>query len=208
MNIPSTFYYELLSWWSDLRESADPDRGYKFILWNNKEILIEDKTVFYRHYFNNGVIFTKDLLVDKTNTESFSEMEKQGLTNTNFLFWTGLRQSVPPNLRGNIPDFEGVIDIQNYKCRNYYCHLIKLKYERPRKWDKLGQEFDLREDQISEAYLLPLRVASEPYVRSFQYKVLNSILYPNSCFANFIMYPLSYRSKILRIRRIATADTI
>ena len=46
MNIPSTFYYELLSWWSDLRESADPDRGYKFILWNNKEILIEDKTVF------------------------------------------------------------------------------------------------------------------------------------------------------------------
>ena len=153
MNIPLTFYYELLSWWSDLRESADPDRGYKFILWNNNEILIGDKTVFYRHYFNNGVIFIKDLLFDKTNTESFSEMEKQGLTNTNFLVWTGLRQSVPPNLRGNIPDFEEDIDIQNYKCRNYYCHLIKLKYERPRKWDKLGQEFDLREDQISEAYL-------------------------------------------------------
>ena len=69
--------------------------------------------------------------------------------------------------------------MQNYKCRNYYCLLIKLKYERPRKWDKLGHEFDLREDQISEAYLLPLRVPSEPYVRSFQYKVLNSILYPN-----------------------------
>ena len=123
MIIPSTFYYELLSWWSDLRESADPDRGYKFILWNNKEILVEDKTVFYRHYFNNGVIFTKDLLFDKTNTESFSEMKKQGLTNTNFLVWTGLRQSVPPNLRGNIPDFEEVIDIQNYKCRNYYYSL-------------------------------------------------------------------------------------
>ena len=106
-------------------------------------------------------------------------MKKRGLTNTNFLVWTGLRQTFGPNLRSNIPDFEEVIDIQNYKCRNYYCLLIKLKYERPRKWDKLGHEFDLREDQISEAYLLPLRVASEPYVRSFQYKVLNSILYPN-----------------------------
>jgi len=76
IDIPSTFYNELLSWWLDLRESADPERGYKFILWNNKDILIEDKTVFYRHYFNNGVIFTKDLLFDKTNTKSFNEMKK------------------------------------------------------------------------------------------------------------------------------------
>jgi len=114
IDIPSTFYNELLSWWSELRESADPERGYKFILWNNKDILIEDKTVFYRHYFNNGVIFTKNLLFNKTNTKSFNEMKKRGLTNTNFLVWTGLRQSVPPNLRSNIPDFEEVIDIQNY----------------------------------------------------------------------------------------------
>ena len=40
----------------------------------------------------------------------------------------------------------------------------------------------MREDQLSEAYLLPLRAASEPYVRSFQYKVLNYILYTNDRF--------------------------
>ena len=62
-NILSTFYHELLSWWAELREIADPDRGYKYILWNNKEILIEGKTVFYRHYFDNGVNFTKDLYI-------------------------------------------------------------------------------------------------------------------------------------------------
>ena len=50
INIPSTYYYELLLWWSDLRESADSDSGYKYIIWNNKEILIEGKSVFYRHY--------------------------------------------------------------------------------------------------------------------------------------------------------------
>ena len=64
INIPSSFYNELLSWWLDLRESADPERGYKFILWNNKDILIEDKIVFYTHYFNNGVNFTQDFLFD------------------------------------------------------------------------------------------------------------------------------------------------
>lgn len=63
-------------WWLDLRESVDFERGYKFILWNNKDILIEDKIVFYRYYFNNGVIFIKDLFFDKINIEFFNEMKK------------------------------------------------------------------------------------------------------------------------------------
>ena len=39
INNPSNLYYELLRWWSDLRESADLDSGYKYIIWNNKDIL-------------------------------------------------------------------------------------------------------------------------------------------------------------------------
>ena len=78
-----------------------------------------------------------------------------------------------------IQNFMTVIDLENYKCKNCCKHLTKFIYEKPRKWDKLSQEFYLREDQISEVYLLPLRVASEQYVRSFQYKVLNYILYTN-----------------------------
>ena len=73
-NILPTFYHELLSWWAELRDIVDPDRGHEYrILWNNKEIMIEGKTVFYRHYFDNVVIFTKDLLYEKTNTPSFRE---------------------------------------------------------------------------------------------------------------------------------------
>ena len=82
--------------------------------------MIEGKTVFYRHYFDNGVIFTKDLLYEKTNTQSFRAMKEQGLTNSNFLVWTGVRQSVPSKLRVNICNFKTVIDLENYKCKNYY----------------------------------------------------------------------------------------
>ena len=106
-------------------------------------------------------------------------MKEQGLTSSNFLVWTGLRQFVPLKLRVNMCNFKTVIDLENYSCKIYYYHLIKFKYEKPRKWDKLGQEFDLREDQLSEAYPLPLRVANEPYVRSFQYKALNYNLFTN-----------------------------
>jgi len=39
--------------------------------------------------------------------------------------------------------------------------------------------------------MMPLRVVNEPYVRSFQYKVLNSILYTNEllCKIGFISDP-------------------
>ena len=83
-NILPIFYRELLSWWAELRGIVDPDRGHEYILWNNKEILIEGKTVFYRHYFDNGVTFTKDLLYDMSNIESFKAIKEQGLTNSNF----------------------------------------------------------------------------------------------------------------------------
>ena len=109
---------------------------------------MEGKTVFYRHYFDNGVSFTKHLLYDKTNTDSFRVMKEQGLTNSNFLVWTGLRQSVPSKLRVNIQNFKTVNDLENYKCKNYYAHLIKFMYEKPGKWEKLSQEFYLREDQL------------------------------------------------------------
>ena len=35
------------------------------------------------------------------------------------------------------------------------------------------------EKQLQQAFLLPHKVALEPYVRAFQYKVLNRILYTN-----------------------------
>ena len=110
---------------------------------------------------------------------SHLEQQKSKVSNSIFLVWTGPRPSAPSKLRVNIYNFKTVIDSEKYKCKNFYYHLIKFKYEKPRKWDKLGQEFHLREDQLSEAYLLPSRVANEPYVRSFQYKVLNYILFTN-----------------------------
>ena len=63
--------------------------------------------------------------------------------------------------------------METFQCRDCYSYLIKHVYERPRKWVRLGEDFDLGDDQISDVYLLPIGVANEHYIRSFQYKVLN-----------------------------------
>ena len=102
-----------------------------------------------------------------TNIESFNVVRDSGLNNSNFLVWTGLRQSVPLRLRVHVPNFENILDLENFKCRDY-CHLlIEQKYEKPNKWAKLREEFNIEDKQLSEAFVMPLRVANEPYLCSF-----------------------------------------
>ena len=105
LTITAKFYRELLYWWSKLREVKDPDNIHKYILWNNKEIRIDDKSVFYKHFFNNNIIYTTHLLYEMTNIESFNVVRDAGLKNSNFLVWTGLRQSVAMKLRVHVPNF-------------------------------------------------------------------------------------------------------
>ena len=163
IDIPSSFYQELLIWWQNIREIADPDNSCKYIIWNNKEILIDGKSVFYKKYFVKKIKYTKDLLFDINNIESFNIMKQKGLV-SNFLIWTGLRKSVPLHLREYKSNSEMIFDLENYSCRHYYSSLIKFTYQRPKKWVMLADNFNLTEEQLSKTYLLPLHVASEPYV--------------------------------------------
>ena len=87
----SDFYYELLLWWSELRDLVDCDGEYRYIIWNNREIKIDGKSVFYKRYLSKGIKYTKDLLYDKTNIDSFNISEGEKSLNSNFLTWTGLR---------------------------------------------------------------------------------------------------------------------
>ena len=149
LTISATFYRELLEWWSKLREVEDPENICKYILWNNNEIKIDGKSVFYKHLLNNNIIYTTHLLYDMTNIESFNVVKDAGLKNSNILVWTGLRQSFPLKLRFHMPDVENIFDLENFKCRDYYHYLIKQKYEKPNKWAKLREEFNL-EDLLLE----------------------------------------------------------
>ena len=165
--VPTAFYQELLIWWSNIREIEDPHNVYKYILWNNKEIKIDGKSVFYKPYFDKHIKYASDLFYNMSNIESFNVVRSAGLPKSNFLVWTGLRKSVPLRLWVNLPNFKVIFDLENFKCQDYYCFLIKQKLEKPSKWAKMREEFNLEDQQVSAAFLLPVRVANEPYLRSY-----------------------------------------
>ena len=44
----------LLQWWSDFQDSFDTGKEWQFILWNNKEIRINNRPIFYEKFFENA----------------------------------------------------------------------------------------------------------------------------------------------------------
>ena len=47
LQITSTFYSELLKWWSErLRE----DNDWHYVIWNNRDFRTDDKPFFYKKY--------------------------------------------------------------------------------------------------------------------------------------------------------------
>ena len=112
----------------------------------------------------------------------------------NILVWAGLRHAVPSHLisksKINNRTFltmppslnieNNVFDILMKKSKDYYTKLISKKAKLSNNSLILKRVFSLNEDQLRKGFLLPHMVCSEAYVKAFQYKVLNSILYTNT----------------------------
>ena len=191
LSIHSQFYTELLQWWSDFREDFASNKDWNNIIWNNKEIRVNGSPVFYKNYFDSDFFYVSVLFFNLNNTESFDVIGKKA-RKTNFLVWTGLRYSVPNYLRNNkvtaTPSTKSpilnignqVFDVMEKKSKQYYSLLISKKAQLPSAASKLQKEFNLSLDQLNQLFILPHKVTLEPYVRAFQYKLLNSILYTNS----------------------------
>ena len=58
--------------------------------------------------------------------------------------------------------------------------LVSTKAKLPNYSQKLKRDFNFTDDQLIQIYSLPHTVAFEPYLKAFQYKVLNAILFTNT----------------------------
>ena len=127
-------------------------------------------------------------MFESDNKQSHDFYKQKGLK-TDFLTWTGLRLSVPKELRScePLPEIDLVnfkhnniqFDVYRAKCKHFYKLLITAKAKLPNMSKKLISDFDIS-NSLEEIYSLPQTVASETYIWSFQYRVLNYILYTNT----------------------------
>ena len=66
------------------------------------------------------------------------------------------------------------------KSKDYYTLLVSRKALFPTIVSKLQNDFHFTLKEVKQFFTIPHSVALEAYVKAFQYKILNSILYANA----------------------------
>ena len=191
-DINPIFYSEMLQWWSEFRlRHATESASFDSIIWNNCNIRIDNKPLYFDNYMDAGVTFVSDLMFSLNNIDSFNMIKDKGLIGTNFLTWSAIRCSVPKHLR-NLNVERNVLrtlefkygnksfDPISSKSKDFYTLLIKEKAIFSRGFKKLMATHCLSEEEICKAFSLIKSIAFESFVRCFQFKILSDILFLNS----------------------------
>ena len=71
-------------------------------LWYNKDILISNKPIYFKHFSNNNLNYVTQLFDDTGNTKEWMKLKQEfNLNNNLYLKWMQLIHSIPEN--GKIP---------------------------------------------------------------------------------------------------------
>ncbi|CAH3114491.1 unnamed protein product [Porites lobata] len=93
------FYRELLEFFQELRSNCEDPLQREFILWNNKDINVENKSVFWKSWRHKNVLFVQDLLNNQGNYLSPQEFSNKYNIKVNFLQYYQIITAIPASLK-------------------------------------------------------------------------------------------------------------
>ena len=193
-NFSSIFYKEMLQWWSDFRSKFDVVSPVRIsIIWNNCKIRVNGKPIYYHNYKSSNIVLLSDLRFDLNNIQSFDLARLNGLKDSNFLIWTGVRSAVPkqPRIRSREVNRDRIAALQfqigdNFfnpalsKSRDFYALLISIIATESKGFTKLKFKFSIDDVEVRKAFSLMRSYICETFVQRFQFKILNDITFTNS----------------------------
>ena len=179
------FYNEMLEYYNEITLTD----GSQNIIWNNRNIKINNRPVYWKTWHNQGITYISDLKLDTNVFLTYDQFISKYNIKTNFLQYYGLINSVKKyNLSnsvsmGGVPSIriiktiEGnIIDMNKAKSKDFYKELILGKCHEPTMLNRLTLSLNVNEQQVYESLPLNKKSTSEPRLLEFQYKILNGYL--------------------------------
>lgn len=196
LNFSSPFYEQIFRFWEEVKPYNPAVSSSAQIIWNNYNIKIDDKMVFYSDFHRMGIYLPQHLQLQEPSFQSFKRWCLKGMKRGDILKWYGLRTAIKSNEfdRSGICSTNSNIDIdktqleykgsyysvQNFKSKQYYVILRQTKQKALGTIFKVMKDFQIQSDEhIKQYFLLPRLVTKEAYLRVFQFQVLHYLINTN-----------------------------
>ena len=179
-NLPD-FYSDILKYWQNTRSSfqknTSPRNG---IIWNNHNIIIDGKTLFYKSWLEKNILRIEDLLDNDSNFLPFNLFSEKFHLQTPFTLYFGLINSVPTPWKLAIkrtPQHaaENNENSTTISTKSVYSNMLKKIFLPPTAESKIIR-YGFTQESIYKVYELPFQIKSDIKTTMFQYKIIHNIL--------------------------------
>ena len=180
------FYSEMLDYFKEVCNGYPDVYNSEFILWNNKEITIGSKSIFWKCLFEKGIYFVQDLLNKDGKFLSLENVQRKYNVQLNYLKYFQLIAAIPNYLKRktqttavtNRKIFEEWGTFYLYENQDYYKLLQEKVRTEPttvKRWCRRFPNFDSSWKEI----LHKIKTTSDKKLREFGYKAFHRILVTN-----------------------------
>ena len=171
----SSFYRSILVYWHDFKKSKQNETDFKNeILWNNRNILIDKKPVFYRRWFSHNIVFIRDLFNRHGNLCSYSEFKTLYNLQVPFTTFYGLVDAIPSLWKKTITP-QNHTNAEEISMTNLFTGAIYSTIEPPTSQSKILRH-GFTEKTLDKVYQLPFKITKEVKLVMFQYEIIHNIL--------------------------------
>lgn len=193
-NQNNKFWNDVLESWIRISDSLTPTKFEDIMLtnlWNNKELKINNRTIYYQRWFDKHIYFIKDLLDENGPLMDYNQfIQKYSLT-INIMEYYGVRSVVEAYIRIKGIQVEitpltncslplNVKEILKSKqgCRDMY-QILNNKDHSPKsqvKWNEIFETVELNWNQIHN---IPAKCCNNTKLHWFQYRIFHRIIATN-----------------------------
>ena len=195
-NIP-LFYIELLDFFKELKSLYNDCYSSILLLWNNENITIEGKSLYWKKLADKGVLFVQDLLNNNGNYVTYEDFKQKYGIDINFIYYFQLLAAIPSSLKTegastarpldsylNDPNVfqlsEGKnISLSKMRCKDYYLSFRSNLKDEPtsvKTWARYYPPFANKwEEFFKDVYCL----SRDNKLKQFSFKLLHRILVTN-----------------------------
>ena len=189
-----SFYKQLFCNW---RKYLSSSVIFDLLFYHNQFGITNNKLIYVKEFAKQNIIFLYDLFNAEIESKTWDEKRiDYNLSGKSYFKWRQIVNSIPKTwkkvLKENQSDCSNLVFLNHQLLKNnrtignkemnskeIYFIIISSKVNIPTSRIYFGKKISPYNFQWKDIYTLPRKVTINAYFRSFQYKILNCILYLN-----------------------------